>query len=131
MQPKFDTSLLHTIACKHMQHMLICTLDVLQRRAPLPWPTHPGCRAGGPYAARRHQPWRLRAKGRRQEQDEEPELEFIEVDEEELAAAEAAATAGRPPEILEEFSNFTPDPPGHKAGEGCKDASRSSLSAAA
>lgn len=37
-------------------------------------------------------------------------------EEEELAAAEAAAAATGPPEILEDFSNFTPDPPGHKAG---------------
>lgn len=40
----------------------------------------------------------------------------------ELAAELAAAATdeqehgGRPPEILEEYSNFTADPPGHKAG---------------
>jgi GTP-binding protein Era len=36
-------------------------------------------------------------------------------DEAEAANAEEQS-GGRPPEILEEFSNFTADPPGHKSG---------------
>ena len=32
-------------------------------------------------------------------------------------AAAGAERRERPPEIIEEFSNFTEDPPGHKAGQ--------------
>lgn len=34
-----------------------------------------------------------------------------------LQAAAAAAPAAAPPQIIEDFTNFTPDPPGHRAGE--------------
>ncbi|KAL4443751.1 hypothetical protein ABPG75_011488 [Micractinium tetrahymenae] len=96
--------------------MQIACFSAQQRLPPLPWPTHARCQAAALQAARRPELRRVRAKGRRQEQDDEPELEFVEMDEEQLAAAEAAAAGGRPPEILEEYSNFSPDPPGHKAG---------------
>ena len=107
-----DTSALPETACKHMQHMQICAANISQRRAPLPWPTHTRCRAAPLRASQRAQPWPQSGKGRQQEQDDEPEVDLVE----ELAAAEAAAAATGPPEILEDFSNFTPDPPGHKAG---------------
>ncbi|PSC71545.1 GTP-binding Era [Micractinium conductrix] len=86
---------------------------------PLPWPAHRG-------AAQRPQGRRLTpclARDKSQKGDDEAEPEFVELSEEQLASAVAALAAavaepeqGRPVEIIEDFTNFSPDPPGHRAG---------------
>lgn len=88
----------------------------LRAAEPLPWPVH--ARA----CQRRLRCYAEPAKGgrpKKQAPETDVALPADVMADIEAAAAEmeaAKAAGGRPPEILEEFSNFTPDPPGHKSG---------------
>ena len=80
---------------------------------PAPWPTH-ACRWRRAWA-------QVRRAGRAQKAEEvlrlaalPPELAAELADD--LDQEEQAAAGGRPPEILEDYSNFTPDAPGYRAG---------------
>ena len=82
----------------------------------------PEARAFGNTAAAACSRRRLRCQAKKpkgQEVAQEPAAAQAdtEADEELRAELEAAAASGRRPVILDDFSNFTPDPPGHRAGK--------------
>ena len=88
-----------------------CTQGAAPARQPQ---RRPACRAR-PTAPRRAAKAQQAADDLQAWPPAEPE-ELGEQGAGEQGAGEQAAAAAQPPEIIEDFTNFTPDPPGHRAG---------------